>query len=116
MLRLLNKRIPLCNVTKKTLKNCISTILQGQILRLDTLGLVNYFTSLEDISLCPLTLLLWDTPLHPQKGQIPQRLTRETILYFLDFGVELNKICFLLKYEKSHKFKVLLYAVKQKRP
>ena len=54
MLRLLNKRIPLCNVTKKTLKNCISTILQGQILRLDTLGLVGYFTSLEDISLCPL--------------------------------------------------------------
>ena len=38
-----------CNVTKKTLKNCISTILQGQILRLDTLGLVGYFTSLEDI-------------------------------------------------------------------
>ena len=42
MLRLLNKRIPLCNVTKKTLKNCISTILQGQILRLDTLGPVSY--------------------------------------------------------------------------
>jgi len=57
LLRLLNKRIPLCNVTKKTLKNCISTILQGQILRLDTLGLVGYFTSLEDISLCPLTIL-----------------------------------------------------------
>ena len=56
LLRLLNKRIPLCNVTKKTLKNCISTILQGQILRLDTLGLVGYFTSLEDISLCPLTI------------------------------------------------------------
>ena len=50
------KRIPLCNITKKTLENCISTILQGQILRLDTLGLVGYFTSLEDISLCPLTI------------------------------------------------------------
>ncbi len=58
----------------------------------------------------------WDTPLHLQKGQIPQRLTRETILYFLDFGVELNKIYLLLKYEKSHKFKVSRYAVKQKRP
>ena len=57
-----------------------------------------------------------DTPLYPQKGQIPQRLTRETILYFLDFGVELNKICFLFKYEKSHKLKVSHYAIKQKRP
>ena len=43
------KRIPLCNITKKTLKNCISTILQGRFLRLDTLGLIGYFTSLEDI-------------------------------------------------------------------
>ena len=60
--------------------------------------------------------VLWDTPLHPQKGQIPQRLNRETILYFLNFGVELNKIQILLQGEKSRKLKVLLYAVKQKRP
>ena len=58
----------------------------------------------------------WDTPLHPQKGQIPQRLNRETILYFLNFGVELNKIQILLQGEKSHKFKVSHYAIKQKRP
>ena len=116
LLRLLNKRIPLCNVTKKTLKNCISTILQGQILRLDTLGLVGYFTSLEDISLCPLTILLWDTPLHPQRGQIPHRPNRNQAHIFRLWNEKLNKICFLLKYEKSHKFKVLLYAVKQKRP
>ena len=113
MLRLLNKRIPLCNVTKKTLKNCISTILQGQILRLDTLGLVGYFTSLEDISLCPITFIVM--------GQIPlssqgANSTSYVYSHLCFLGKKVNKIRILLQGEKSHKFKVFRYAVKQKRP
>ena len=117
LLRLLNKRIPLCNVTKKTLKNCISTILQGQILRLDTLGLVGYFTSLEDISLCPLTICVMGHTTTFSKGANPTACQTLSNPHIIQIPLwKLNKICFLLKCEKSHKFKVLLYAVKQKRP
>ena len=55
----INSRFALCRKTKKTLKNCISTILQGRFLRLDTLGLVGYFTSSEDISLYPMTTIIY---------------------------------------------------------
>ena len=58
--------------------------------------------------------MLWDTPLHPQRGQIPHRPNRNQAHIFRLWNGKLNKICFLLKYEKSRKLKVLLYAVKQK--
>ena len=113
MLRLLNKRIPLCNITKKTLKNCISTILQGQILRLDTLGPVGYFTSLADISLCPLTIIVMGQILLSSQGT---NSTSYVYSHLCFLGKKVNKIRILLQGEKLHKFKVSRYAVEQKRP
>jgi len=80
---------------------------------LDTLGLVGYFTSLEDISLCPITIYVVGQTLLSSQGTNSTSYVYSH-LCFLDKKV--NKIQILLQGEKSHKFKVSRYAVKQKRP
>ena len=94
-------------ITKKTLRICISTELQGQFLCLDNYSIGWAFCPLTGYFTLPVDNNVMGHTATFLKGANPAACqTEKNTCINQIFSGKLNKICFLLKCKKSHKIKV----------